>query len=397
MAQRRTGAYERTTVGGEEVAAFIPLPLPPIEPVLALEGALTDRLRAAEQALVRLELAGEMVPSLGWFIYAFVRKEAVLSSQIEGTQATLVDLLAFEAERIDETTLPNADVQEVCNYLDALTFARNQLADPAGLPLSIRLLHATHLRLMRGVRGAEKQPGEVRRTQNWLGGTRPGNAVYVPPPPHALGDALSAFEKYIHADEDLPPLVRAGLLHVQFETIHPYLDGNGRIGRLFVTLLLEHWKLLTKPLLYLSLFFKRHRDEYYRRLNAVRVDGDWEGWLDYFLDGVATIADEAVSSARELFALVEEDRRRVLEHAGTSVATVRLFEFLPRHPIVSVAYVMRQLGTSKPTAGRAVAMLERAGVLVEITGKKRDRSWAYRNYLDRLRVGTEIEAPARRT
>ena len=250
---------------------------------------------------------------------------------------------------------------------------------------------------MRGVRGAEKQPGEVRRTQNWLGGSRPGNAVYVPPPPHALGDALSAFEKYIHADEDLPPLVRAGLLHVQFETIHPYLDGNGRIGRLFVTLLLEHWKLLTKPLLYLSLFFKRHRDEYYRRLNAVRVDGDWEGWLDFFLDGVATIADEAVSSARELFALVAEDRRRVLEHAGTSVAAVRLFEFLPRHPIVSVAYVMRQLGTSKPTAGRAVAMLERAGVLVEITGKKRDRSWAYRNYLDRLRVGTEIEAPARRT
>ena len=397
MGQRRTGAYQRTTVGGEEVAAFIPLPLPPLEPVLALEGALTDRLRAAEQALVRLELAGEMVPSLDWFMYAFVRKEAVLSSQIEGTQATLVDLLTFEAERIDETTPPKGDVQEVCNYLDALTFARNQLADPAGLPLSIRLLHATHLRLMRGVRGAEKQPGEVRRTQNWLGGTRPGNAAYVPPPPHALGDALSAFDKYIHADEDLPLLVRAGLLHVQFETIHPYLDGNGRIGRLFVTLLLEHWKLLTKPLLYLSLFFKRHRDEYYRRLNAVRVDGDWEGWFDYFLDGVATIADEAVSSAQELFALVAEDRRRVLEHAGTSVATVRLFEFLPRHPIVSVAYVMRQLGTSKPTAGRAVAMLERAGVLVEITGKKRDRSWAYRNYLDRLRVGTEIEAPARRT
>jgi Fic family protein len=306
-------------------------------------------------------------------------------------------LLTFEAERIDETTPPSADVQEVCNYLDALTFARDQLADPAGLPLSIRVLHAPHLRLMRGVRGAEKQPGEVRRTQNWLGGTRPGNAAYVPPPPHALGDALSAFEKYIHADDNLPPLVRAGLLHVQFETIHPYLDGNGRIGRLLVTLLLEHWKLLTRPLLYLSLFFKRHRDEYYRRLNAVRVDGDWEGWLDYFLDGVATIADEAVSSARELFALVAEDRRRVLERAGTSVATVRLFEILPRQPIVSVAYVMRQLGTSKPTAGRAVAMLERAGTLVEITGKKRDRSWAYRDYLDRLRVGTEIETPPRRT
>ena len=392
MRQRKTGTYERTTVGGEEVAAFIPLPLPPAGPALSLEGAVSARLRAAEQALVRLELAGEMVPSLDWFIYAFVRKEAVLSSQIEGTQATLVDLLTFEAEQGDDAAPANADVEEVCNYLDAITFARGQLADPTGLPLSMRLLNETHLRLMRGVRGAEKQPGEVRRTQNWLGGTRPGNAIYVPPPPHALGDALSAFETYIHAEDNLPPLVRAGLLHVQFETIHPYLDGNGRIGRLFVTLVLEHWKLLTKPLLYLSLFFKRHRDEYYRRLNAVRVDGDWESWLDYFLDGVATIADEAVSSASELFALVAEDRGHVLENAGTSVAAVRLFELLPRHPIVSVVYVMRQLGTSKPTAGRAVEALERAGVLVETTGKKRDRSWAYQSYLDRLRVGTEIEA-----
>lgn len=287
-------------------------------------------------------------------------------------------------------------MEEICNYLNALTFARDQLADPTGLPLSMRLLDETHLRLMHGVRGAEKQPGEVRRTQNWLGGTRPGNATFVPPPPHALGGALSALEKYIHADDALPPLVRAGLLHVQFETIHPYMDGNGRIGRLFVTLLLEHWKLLTKPMLYLSLYFKRHRDEYYRRLNAVRVDGDWEGWLDYFLDGVATTADEVVSSARDLFALIAADRVRVLEHAGTSVAAVRLFEILPRHPIVSVAHVMRKLGTSKPTAGRAVAVLGRAGILVELTGKKRDRSWAYQSYLDRLRVGTEIEAPARR-
>ena len=396
MGHRRTGTYERTTVGGEEVAAFIPLPLPPAEPALALEGAATERLRAAEQALVRLELAGEMVPSLDWFIYAFVRKEAVLSSQIEGTQATLVDLLTFEAEQSDNAAPANADVEEICNYLDALTFARGQLADPTGLPLSMRLLDETHRRLMRGVRGAEKQPGEVRRTQNWLGGTRPGNATFVPPPPHALGGALTALEKYIHADDALPPLVRAGLLHVQFETIHPYLDGNGRIGRLFVTLLLEHWKLLTKPMLYLSLFFKRHRDEYYRRLNAVRVDGDWEGWLDYFLDGVATTADEVVSSARELFALIAADRVRVLENAGASVAAVRLFELLPRHPIVSVTLVMRKLGTSKPTAGRAVEVLGRAGVLVELTGKKRDRSWAYQSDLDRLRVGTEIEAPARR-
>jgi Fic family protein len=355
---------------------------------------VSERLQAAAQALARLELAGEMVPSLDWFIYAFVRKEAVVSSQIEGIQATLVDLLTFEAEA--DSGPPGADVEEVCNYLEALAYARAELAEPTGLPLSMRLLNETHLRLMRGVRGADKHPGEIRRTQNWIGGTRPGNAVHVPPPPHVLGAVLSAFEKYMHADDELPPLVRTGLLHVQVETIHPYLDGNGRIGRLLVTLLLEHWKLLTKPLLYLSLFFKQHRDEYYRRLDAVRIDGDWEGWLDYFLDGVATIADEAVSSARELFGLVGDDRARVLEHAGTSVAAVRLFELLPRHPIVSVAYAVEQLGVSKPTAGRAVEALEKAGVLVETTGKKRDRSWAYQSYLDRLRVGTDLETPTRR-
>jgi Fic family protein len=316
----------------------------------------------------------------------------VLSSQIEGTQATLVDLLTFEAQGgAEHSAAPNADVEEVCNYLDALAHARTQLADPNGLPLSMRLLSETHSRLMRGVRGVEKLPGEVRRSQNWIGGSRPGNAAYVPPPPQALGEVLGAFEKYLHADDALPPLVRAGLLHVQFETIHPYLDGNGRIGRLLVTLLLEHWKLLTKPILYLSLFFKRHREDYYRRLNAVRIDGDWEGWLDFFLDGVATIADEAVASARELFALVAADRARVLTLDGMSVVALRLFELLPRHPVVSVASVMKLVETTKPTAGRAIDLLVAAGVLVETTGKKRDRSFVYRSYLDRLRVGTELE------
>jgi Fic family protein len=392
MTQRSTGRYERTTVGGEEVAAFIPQSLPPASPALQLDARLLDRLRAAEQALVRLELAGEMVPSLDWFIYAFVRKEAVLSSQIEGTQATLVDLLNFEAEeRADTNTPPSPDVEEVCNYLDALSYSRAQLADPHGLPLSLRLLNETHKRLMRGVRGADKLPGEVRRSQNWIGGSRPGNAVYVPPPPHALGALLGDLENYLHAHDDLPPLVRAGLLHVQFETIHPYLDGNGRIGRLLVTLLLEHQRLLTKPLLYLSLFFKRHRDAYYRHLNAVRITGDWESWLDYFLEGVATIADEAVASARELFGLIATDRARVLTHAGTSVVALRLFELLPRHPVVTVASVMKLVATTKPTAGRAIDTLIASGVLTETTGKKRDRSFSYNAYLDRLRVGTELE------
>jgi len=396
MPKRATGRYERTTVGGEEVAAFVPHALPPVEPPLVVEAALAERLRAAEQALVRLELAGEMVPALDWFIYAFVRKEAVLSSQIEGTQATLVDLLTFEAQDgASQSASPNADVEEVCNYLDALAYSRGQLADPKGLPLSMRLLSETHQRLMRGVRGAAKLPGEVRRTQNWIGGSRPGNAAYVPPPPHALGEVLGAFEKYLHGDDSLPPLVRAALLHVQFETIHPYLDGNGRIGRLLVPLLLEHWKLLTKPLLYLSLFFKRHREAYYRRLNAVRVDGDWEGWLDFFLDGVATIADEAVASARELFALVAADRARVLAQEGMSVVALRLFELLPRHPVVTVASVMKFVETTKPTAGRAIELLVAADVLVETTGKKRDRSFMYRGYLDRLRVGTELDGAPR--
>jgi len=381
-------------VAGEEVAAFVPHALPPAKPPLVLDGAVTDRLRLAEQALIRLELAGEMVPSLDWFIYAFVRKEAVLSSQIEGTQATLVDLLTFEAQGepgTESNAPPNADVEEVCNYLEALTYSRAQLADAKGLPLSMRLLNETHQRLMRGARGSEKHPGEVRRSQNWIGGSRPGNARYVPSPPHLLGEVLGAFEKYLHAKDALPPLVRAGLLHVQFESIHPYLDGNGRIGRLLVTLLLEHWQLLTKPVLYLSLFFKRHREDYYRRLNAVRTDGDWEGWLDFFLDGVATIADEAVSSARELFTLVATDRSRVLAHDAMSVVALRLFELLTRHPIVTVAAVMKLIETTKPTAGRAIELLVAVGVLVETTGKKRDRSYVYQGYLDRLRVGTELE------
>jgi Fic family protein len=389
MPPRTTGRYERARFGDEVVAAFVPAPLPP-KPTLDV-ARLDGRLRAAEHALARLELAGEMVPSIDWFIYAFVRKEAVLSSQIEGTQATLVDFLAFEAE---PTAQPTSDVEEVCGYLAALAYAREQLRAPKGLPLSMRLLNETHRRLLAGARGAEKRPGKVRTSQNWIGGSRPGNALYVPPPPHALGALLGDFERYLHAEDKLPNLVRAGLLHVQFETIHPYLDGNGRIGRLLVTLLLEHWKLLSRPLLYLSLFLKRHKAEYFRRLTAVRTEGAWEGWLDFFLDGVATIADEAVAASRELFALVTTDRARVLT-STTSVAAVRLFELLPRHPIVTVNAVTELLVTSKPTAIRAIEALTEASVLREVTGKKRDRSYLYDAYLARLRVDTDLEAERR--
>lgn len=388
MPKRTTGRYESVTAGGEKVDAFIPFDLPPARPALVIDSKLESRLRTAEQALLRLDLAGEMVPSLDWFIYAFVRKEAVISSQIEGTQASLVDLLAFEA---DEHPLHDPDVEEVTNYLDALAYARGQLAAKRGLPLSLRLLNEAHKRLMRGARGGSKQPGEVRRSQNWIGGSRPGNAAYVPPPPDKLPQLLGAFEKHIHADDRLPTLVRAGLLHVQFETIHPYLDGNGRIGRLLIALLLEHWSLLKAPLLYLSLFFKRHRDEYYRRLNLVRLDGDWEGWTDFFLDGVATIADEAVASARDLFNLVATDRARLLDLDAASVSALRLFEHLPRQPIVTVTAAVRLLDVSKPTATRAIEVLAGAGILVETTGKRRDRSFAYRAYMERLRAGTELD------
>ena len=385
---RKTGRYERTIAGSETVEAFVPYSLPPREPPLVIENRLADRLSMAEHGLARLDLAGEMVPSLDWFLYAFVRKEAVVSSQIEGTQATLIDLLAFEAEH---ETAPDADVEEVCNYLEALRYARDQLADVDGLPLSLRLLNEAHRRLMHGARGATKQPGEVRRSQNWIGGSRPGNAVYVPPPAPLLADLLSDLEMYLHTDDGLPPLVRTGLAHVQFESIHPYLDGNGRIGRLLIALLLEHWRLQKAPLLYLSLFFKRHREEYYRRLTAVRTEGDWEGWTDFFLDGVATIADEAVASARDLFAVVARDRARVLAQHTMSVSAVRLFELLPRHPILTVATAMKRIETSKPTATRAIETLVAAGILVETTGKKRDRSFAYKAYIDRLRIGTELE------
>lgn len=386
MPTRITGTYERSSLAGEEVDAFIPAPLPPSDPPLEIE-ALQGRINSAEQALARLELAAEMVPSMDWFNDAFVRKEAVLSSQIEGTQATLTDLLAFEAE---DGLRADADVEEVCNYIEALTYALSELHADRGLPLFMRLLNEAHRRLMQGVRGGDKRPGVVRTSQNWIGGTRPSNATFVPPPPQALSQLLSQFEKYLHAEDQLSPLVRAGLLHVQFETIHPYLDGNGRIGRLLVTLLIEHWGLLSQPLLYLSLFIKRHQQEYYRRLNAVRTDGDWEAWLDYFLDGVATIANEAAHSARDLFRLVADDRTKVLQQATSSLAAVRLFEELPYKPIVSVASIMTTLEVSKPTVARAIEVLEAAGVLVETTGKKRDRSWSYQAYLNQLKQGTDL-------
>jgi len=367
--------------------AFVPHPLPPSEPPLQLPPERLARVAEAEKALAQLELAAELVPSVEWFLYAFVRKEAVLSSRIEGTQASLVDLLSFEANQDPEAS-PSDDLGEVCNYLEAIAFAREELQREGGLPISTRLINEVHRRLMTGARGANKRPGEVRQSQNWIGGTRPGNAVFVPPPPEALPELLSDLERYVHSDDDLPSLVRIGLIHAQFETLHPYLDGNGRTGRMLITLLLEDRGLLSQPLLYLSLYFMRHRQEYYRRLDSIRV-GDWEGWTDFFLEGVATIATESVATARELYALVNADRTRVLAADTSSVMGLRLLEQLPQHPVVSAGRVTRLLDTSAPTAHKAIELLEGLGVLREVTGRRRDRTYRYEAYLDRLGAGEE--------
>jgi Fic family protein len=373
-------------VVGEPIEAFVPHPLPPADPALAIDDAVRDLLSAATASIARLSVAGAMVPSADWFIYGFVRKEAVVSSQIEGTQATLEDVLNYEAT--EQAERPD-DVQEVCNYVEALTYCRREIARPKGLPLSSRLLCQAHKRLMKGVRGKNKQPGEVRKSQNWIGGTRPGNAVFVPPPPQDVAGLMADLDRWLHGDDPLPPLVKAGLAHVQFETIHPFLDGNGRIGRLLVTLLVEHWGLLDAPILYLSLPLKRHRSLYYEKLAAVRTDGDWEGWTRFFLECVREAADDGVAVAMALFNRINRDRGAVARHDSATVSAIRLFDQLPKHPIVTLPRAIELLETSKPTALKAIAALVDVGVLRETTGKQRDRVYAYHRYLEVLTRDTQ--------
>jgi Fic family protein len=381
MTQRETGIYRLTAAGDEQVRAFIPHPLPPAHPPLVLDERLWRLLPDAMAAIGRLGVAGAMVPSHDCFLYGFVRKEAVLSSQIEGTQATLRDVLEFEAT--SKTDIPE-DVEEVSNYIKALTWARREIAREQGLPISVRLLCEAHKRLMKGARGAQRQPGEIRRSQNWIGGARPGNARFVPPPPDALPNAMAALERWLHADDPLPPLVRAGVAHVQFETIHPFLDGNGRIGRLLITLLIEHWGLLSLPLLYLSLAFRRHQQEYYDRLLAVRTEGDWEGWTAFFLECVREAADDGVAVAQRLFNLVGKDRQKLLNARGATVHAARLLDLLPNHPMVTLPRTIALLKATKPTASKAIASLTDAGILRETTGRQRDRVYAYHAYLQAL-------------
>ena len=382
MSKAPTGKYVETTVAGETVRAFVPNPLPPRLTKEDL-ASLQEPIRAAEAALERLRMAGEMIPSVDWFVYSFVRKEALLTSEIEGTQATLVDVMSYE-QTGQSGSSDIADVEEVTNYVRAANYAFDQLSSEKGLPVSSRLLDECHHRLMQGVRGKDKQPGEIRRSQVWVGGTRPGNAIFVPPPWGQVRDLLGALETYIHSDDDLPPLLRIAAAHVQFETIHPYLDGNGRIGRLLITLLLAHWRLLESPLLYLSVYLKEHQAEYYDQLGSIRTSGTWTNWFRFFLEGVQQVATTAAATASALNRQVNNDRKILLSAESITVSAIQLFELLPEHPVISTPLVTQLLDTTKPTAGKAIELLQQNDVLRELGDRKRDRTYCYSSYLDVL-------------
>lgn len=381
-----TGRYVTSTTAGETTRAFVPRRLPP-EPPLDLTGPRQRLLERATLALGRLDSITSLLPDRQLFLYAYVRREALLSSQIEGTQSSLSDLLLFE---LDEAPgVPFDDVVEVSSYVAALEHGVQRLRE--GFPLSNRLIREMHERLLQKGRGAEKQPGQFRRSQNWLGGSRPGTAHFVPPPPDAVPDAMSALEAFLHDESaGYPVLVVAAMAHVQFETIHPFLDGNGRIGRLLIPLLLHHAGLLQEPLLYLSLYLKQHRDEYYRLLDQVRTTGDWEAWLDFFLEGVEATSTGAVDSAQRLAALVKRDHARVQAAGGRSAATLlRLLQSLHERPIITINEVVRRTGVSFPTAAKGMATLVDYGIAREVTGNRRNRVFSYQEYLAILAEGTE--------
>ena len=378
---RTTGRYAVTTTLGEAVRAFVPRPLPPAEPPLAKE-CFSDLNRQAEMALARLAGVSGLAPSVDWLLYSAIRKEALLTSQIEGTQATLTDLFDEEAG----LKIHNADdVQEVTNYLRAFRWVQAQLHDPQGLPISVRLLCQAHGLLLDGVRGAGKQPGQLRRSQNWIGGTRPGNAAFVPPPPDEVAELLGALEHFIHQPHpELPPLVNIALVHAQFETIHPFLDGNGRMGRLLIAALLQARGLLQEPLMYLSGYLKQHQGEYYRRLSAIRSHGDWEAWVQFFLEGVASAASQAEGNIIQTASLIAADRKHLLQQPKASPLSYRLFELLPMMPRFTAEHVRQQLQTTFPTASAAIRSLQDAGIVTELTGQKKNRIYSYQAYVELL-------------
>jgi Fic family protein len=380
-----TGTYEVTVAGGESVRAFVPTPLPP-DPPLDVDAELQRALESSVLALGRLDGVSTLLPDTSLFLYAYVRKEAVLSSQIEGTQSSLSDLLLFE---LDEAPgVPLDDVVEVSNHVAALDHGLSRLRE--GFPLSNRLIREIHGVLLSSGRGSGRAPGEFRRSQNWIGGSRPGNARFVPPPHTAVEDCMAALERFLHAEDDgLPVLVRAGLAHVQFETIHPFLDGNGRVGRMLITFLLCHAGVLREPLLYLSLHFKQHRATYYELLDRVRRDGDREAWLAFFLDGVRVTAEGAVAAARRLGTMFQDDRRRIQPAGRRTSSALRVHEALKTRPILSLSAICERTGLSFPTASTAMDLLIQLGVARELTGKRRNRLFVYDQYLTILNEGTE--------
>jgi Fic family protein len=391
---KRLGSSSKITAFGEAAAANVPPPLPPF-PALDM-ARLFEPLGRADRALGRLDGISSLLPDPGLFIYMFVRQEAVLSSQIEGTQSTLTDLLRFETEAI--SAQPLEDLRQVSNYVDAMLYGLERLKT---LPLSLRLLREIHARLLENVRGGQADPGEFRKTQNWIGGRSPATAVYVPPPVAAMQRCLDDLEKFMHRDTpDIPLLVKAGLLHVQFESIHPFLDGNGRLGRLLITLFLCVSGALQQPLLYLSLFFQVNRTDYYRLLQTVRTTGDWESWLAFFLEGIAITAEHAFDTARKIVDLFHTHAEAVtrLDRPGSAL---RLHEVLHSHPFISAPQAVKLSGLTLPTIGKAIGQLAELGILTEITGRARNRVYAYTAYLDLLKAGATLtprsSRPAART
>jgi len=389
----RAGRYVRQPSG---YRAFIPSPLPP-DPPVQFDPLLQTLLSRADQALGRLDGAAQLLPNPDLFVAMYVQWESVLSSQIEGTQSTLEDLLEFQ---LDPTGAGSSrDVEEVVNHVAAMNYGLQRLRE---LPLSLRLIREIHRELMRGVRGSERTPGEFRTSQNWIGaaGASLSQATFVPPPPGEMWEAMSNLESFLHADAPLPPLVRCGLAHAQFETIHPFLDGNGRVGRLLITFLLVHEGVLHRPLLYLSHYFKQYRAEYYDRLNAVR-DGDWEDWLRFFLRGVAEVAEQATSTARAIITLREAHRRVIQESGGLATTGLRLLDVMFEHPIANARLAQEKLGAkSFDTAANALERLVALDLLEETTGGRRNRRYRYGPYLALFAEGSEAtgdDTPAQTT
>ncbi len=381
----RLGAYVTTSVGGEAVRAFVPSPLPP-DPPLAITPHLQDLIEKANRGLGRLDGVARIFPDPALFLYMYVRKEALLSSQIEGTQSSFSDLLLFEAE--EAPGVPLDDVEEVSHYVAAMNHALERLR--GGFPLSLRLIRETHGILLSGGRGANKMPGEFRTSQNWIGGSRPGNAAFVPPPPNSVIECMGLLEKFLHDDPVRTPLlIKAALAHVQFETIHPFLDGNGRVGRLLITLLLCADGALAQPLLYLSLYFKTHREAYYSLLQRVRSEGAWEDWLDFFLAGVIDTTEQATRSAQRILELFRDDRERVGQIGRAGASALRLHQALQEKVILSIPGAAKRLGLSQPTVTASMRHLEQLGIVRERTGRRRNRMYVYDAYLKILEEGAE--------